>query len=93
MKGSMNVSELETLVHRGQVCLVGKLLVDHIVLKDYFRALLLRIWLPVGSVSFQVIGGNMFIAKFEEEGDKRQILEGRPWIFDGNLVALEDLMG
>jgi hypothetical protein len=90
---AMNDSELEPLVHRGQVCLVGKLLVDRIVPKDYFQAPLLRIWRPVGSVSFQVIGGNKFIAEFEEEGDKRRILEGRPWLFDGNLVALEEFDG
>jgi hypothetical protein len=78
---SMNISELEPLV---------KLLADCIVPKDYFQAPLLRIWRPVGSVSFQVISGNKFIADFEEEGDKKRILEGRPWIFDGNLVALKE---
>jgi len=40
----MNISELEPLVDRGKACLVGKLLADRIVPKDYFRAPLLRIW-------------------------------------------------
>jgi hypothetical protein len=89
----MNISELEPLVDRGKACLVGKLLADRIVPKDYFRAPLLRIWRLVGSVSFQVIDGNKFIAEFEEEGDKKRILEGRPWIFDGKLVVLEQFDG
>jgi hypothetical protein len=42
----------------------------------------------VGIVTFQIIGSNMFIVEFKEVCDKNIILEGRPWIFDGNLIAL-----
>lgn len=78
---SLEVAEIEPMVHRGKVCLIGKLMAERIVPKEYFRVPLLKIWRPVGTVTFQVIGGNMFIAEFAEVGDKIRVMEGRPWIF------------
>jgi hypothetical protein len=54
------------------------------------RAPLIKIRQPVGSVLFQVIGDNLFIAEFTEEGHKIRIMEGNPWIFDGSLISLAD---
>jgi hypothetical protein len=51
------------------------------------------IWHPMGMVTFNVIGENLFMAEFEYEEDKTRILESRPWIFDGDLVALADFDG
>jgi hypothetical protein len=44
-------------------------------------------------VTFKVIGENMFIVEFELEWDKMRIMDGRSWLFDGNLVSLEDFDG
>jgi len=90
---ALDVGEIAPMVHRGKVCLIGKILADRIVPKDYFRAPLTRIWRPVGTITFQIIGGNMFVAEFEEVDDKIRILKGRPWLFDGNLIALADFDG
>jgi len=50
---------------------VGKLVADRIIPREYYKALLTQIWHPMGVVTFNVIGENLFIAEFE-------ILEGRP---------------
>jgi hypothetical protein len=90
---SPDVSEIEPMVHRGKVCLIGKILAERIVPKEYFKTPLTRVWRPTGGLTFQVIGGNMFIAEFEHEWDKVRIMEGRPWLFDGNLISLADFDG
>jgi hypothetical protein len=35
----------------------------------------------------------MFVAEFEEVGDKIRVLEGRPWIFYGNQISLAEFDG
>jgi len=65
--------------------------VDRIVPKEFFKGPLIRAWRPMHAVTFQVIGENMFIAEFE--WDKSRIMEGRPWLFDGNLVSLAEFDG
>jgi len=62
--------DIASLVQKGKECLIGKLLVDRIVPKEHFRAPLLRIWRLKGKVSFQIIGGNLFVVEFEEVSDK-----------------------
>jgi hypothetical protein len=37
-----------------------------------------------------VIGENLFLLEFEHSWEKSLMLEGRPWVFDGNLFAIED---
>jgi hypothetical protein len=44
-------------------------------------------------MSFNVIGENMFVVEFENEWDKSMIMEGWPWLFDGNPVALTEFDG
>jgi hypothetical protein len=90
---SLDTPELVPLVNRGRSCLVGKMVADRIVPKEYYKAPLSRVWRPMGSVVFNVIGENLFITKFESEWDKSRIMEGRPWLFDGNLVSLKEFDG
>jgi hypothetical protein len=39
------------------------------------------------------LGENLFLVEFEDEWDKARVLEGRPWIFKGNLFSMEDFNG
>jgi hypothetical protein len=90
---SLDAPDIVPLVNRGRSCVVGKMVADRIVPKEYYKAPLLRVWKPMGSVVFNVIGENLFIAEFEYEWDKTRIMEGRPWLFDGNLVSLKEFDG
>jgi hypothetical protein len=89
----LTTPEIDPLVSRERNCLMGKLVVNHIIPKEYFKAPLTRVWRPSGGLSFKVIGENLFIAEFKHEWDKSIILEGRPWIFDGFLVSLAEFDG
>jgi hypothetical protein len=90
---SLETSDLDPLVDRGKVFLIGKILADCIVPKEFFKGPLLRAWRTEGSVSFRVIGENLFIAEFEHAWEKARIMKGRPWLFDGNLVSLAEFDG
>jgi len=90
---SVASEELDYMIGRGSLCLIGKVLVDRFVPKDSIRGPLMRAWNPAGEVSFKVIGGNMFVADFELAEDKGRVLEGRPWLVDGSLVSLLEFDG
>jgi hypothetical protein len=90
---SLETSKIIPTVNRGKACAEGKLVANIIVPKEFYKAPLTRAWRPNGAVTFKVIGENMFIAEFELEWDKMRIMEGRPWLFDGNLVSLKDFDG
>jgi hypothetical protein len=40
-----------------------------------------------------VLEDNLFLVDFVNKRDKKRVLEGRPWVFKGNLFALEDYDG
>jgi hypothetical protein len=61
--------------------------------KDVIKWTLIRGWRPTRSLSFKVLGDNVFIVEFEYEWDKSRVLEGRQWIFDGNLFSVEEFDG
>jgi hypothetical protein len=78
---------------QGQSCIVGKLLVERVVGKESIRSTLIRWWKPKDYLSFKVMGGNLFLIEFMNPYDKIRVLEGRPWIFEGNLFSVADFDG
>lgn len=105
MWGSLSLTEVEGAemeiqnqawehgAHMGKTCLLGKLIVDHLVSKEIIRTTLMHKWKPSGTPSFKVLGDNLFLVDFVNERDKIRVLEGRPWVFEGNLFAIEDYDG
>jgi hypothetical protein len=85
-------SGVDPLCNRGQSCLVGKLLSDRVP-KEFIKVHMLRAWKIQGSVSFKVLGEHLFFLEFEHEWDKIHLLEGRSWLYDGNLVAIAEFDG
>jgi hypothetical protein len=79
---------IEPISCRGQSCLVGKLLADRVVPREYIRVHMMRAWKTLGAVVFKMLGDNLFLMEFENSWEKINILEGRPWLFDGNLFAV-----
>jgi hypothetical protein len=80
-------------VVRSQACLVGKILADRMIGKEIIKSMLIWGWRPKGSISFKVLGENLFIIEFEYVWDKTRVLEGRPWVFEGSLFSIEDFVG
>jgi hypothetical protein len=90
---SLEDSEIEPMVSRGKYCLIGKLLSDRVVTKDFLKASMKCAWRPAGETVFQAIEDNMFVVEFDNEWDKIRIMEGRPWLFDGYLISLAEFDG
>jgi hypothetical protein len=84
---------LETMEDRSQFCLVGRLFADRIIGRDIIKSTLIRGWKPSGTTIFKTLGHNLFLVEFENVWDKSRVLEGRPWIFEGNLFSVEDYNG
>lgn len=79
--------------NRGKLCIVGKLIADRWIGKEIIKAKLIRGWKPMGTISFTVLGDNLFLVEFEYPWDKSRVLEGRPWVFEGSLFSVEDYDG
>jgi hypothetical protein len=77
----------------GQACVVGKLIEDRYVNKETIKITLTRWWKPSGTLSFKVLGENMFLVEFTYARDKKWILDGRPRVFEGSLFLIEDFDG
>jgi hypothetical protein len=66
---------------------------DRLVSKETIRTKLIKGWRPLGNLSFMVLGENIFLLEFEYECDKIRVMEGRSWVFEGNLFLVEDFDG
>jgi hypothetical protein len=78
---------------RGQYCVLGKLITDHFVSMETIKKSMLKWWKLSGKLSFQVLGENLFLLEFTDLTDKKRILEGRHWVFEGSLFNIEDFDG
>jgi hypothetical protein len=63
------------------------------VSKETIRTTFLRWWKLDETFSFKILGENLFLVEFMNATDKKRVLEGRPWVFDGNLFLIEDFDG
>ncbi|XP_059458425.1 uncharacterized protein LOC132188022 [Corylus avellana] len=86
-------SVVEVLESRSQSWLVGKLIADKIIGKDYIHSTLIKGWKPTGSLHFKVLGENLFLLDFQHSWNRSRVLEGQPWIFEGQLFLVEELDG
>jgi hypothetical protein len=66
---------------------------DRIIGKDAIKSTLIKGWKPSGMAWFKVLGDNLFLKDFEHSWDKAHVLEGRPWVFEGNLFSEVDFIG
>jgi hypothetical protein len=89
----IKAAEVENIVTRGKFCIVGKLVADRYVSKETIRKELFRWWKLSKAPNFKVLGDNLFLIEFEDAKDKKRVLEGRPWVFEGNLFLVEDFDG
>lgn len=84
---------LTSMSQGGRSSLVGKLNADRIIRKDAIKSTLVRGWKPTRIIAFKVLRDNLFLVEFEHVWDKSRVLEGRPWVFEGNMFSIEDFIG
>jgi hypothetical protein len=85
--------DIQERVTRGQACILGKLISDRLVSRETIRNYFMDWWKPLKSITFKILGDNLFLIDFEDLEDKERVLNGRPWVFEGSLFIVEDFDG
>jgi hypothetical protein len=89
----IGVEEIEYLRAKGTRCLVGRLGVPKRINKEAFKTLNTHIWRLVGDMFFKEIQDNLWVFEFEDDSDRRKVLEGRPWSYDRTILLIDELEG
>jgi hypothetical protein len=89
----VQAKEFDTGATIGKTCVIGKLIVEHLVSKETIKDGLISWWKPFGDLVFKVLGENLFLIEFSDKRDKDRVLSGRPWAFESSLFLVEDFEG
>ena len=89
----IQTTEVKGTINQGQLCIIGKLLSNRIISKETIKDTFLHFWRLRKPFTFKILGENLFLIEFEEASDKDRVLEGSPWVFEGNLFLVEDFDG
>ncbi|KAK3205549.1 hypothetical protein Dsin_019595 [Dipteronia sinensis] len=76
-------------LRRLALSLVGKVLTNRLVNCEVFIGVLRKIWRVKEGVEIEFVSNNIFTFQFKSVEDRRRILAGGPWTFDGALIVLE----
>ena len=60
------------------------------IMLDALRKNIRMLWKPNKSLQISVIEEEMFLVEFDDERDKRRILEMSPWDYEKQLVLLQE---
>jgi hypothetical protein len=85
--------EFQEVVSYGQTCVVAKLIADRMISIEMIKTTLRRWGKLQGSLTFKVLGENLFLIEFSNLQDKMRVLNGRPWEIEGCLFLVEDFDG
>ena len=78
---------------RGKNCLVMKVLSRRSIMLEALRKNIRMLWKPNKSLQLSMIGEELFLAEFEDERDKRRVMDMRPWHYEKQLVLLKEFEG
>lgn len=74
---------------RGKCSLVEKVCSNRKVGKDVVYSTMTKIWRVSKPPTFVEIQPNTFVITFVNQGDKRRVMEGYPWLFDNYMFVLK----
>ncbi|KAE8790024.1 LRR receptor-like serine/threonine-protein kinase FLS2 [Hordeum vulgare] len=69
---------------------IGKVLFEKPAHSNAISLSLGRVWCPIKGIDYREVGDNLFMITFKQEPGKRKVLEDGPWMFDKDLVVVED---
>ena len=78
------------MVSHGKNCVMAKLALERMISMETIQTHLKRWWKLFGTLSYSVIDENLFLIEFTDTRDKECVLDGRQWVFEGNLLLVED---
>ncbi|XP_012840835.1 PREDICTED: uncharacterized protein LOC105961138 [Erythranthe guttata] len=85
------VTQAAARVSEVELSVVGKVLSAREYSSHTIKANILRLLQPVKGCTFDSIGPNRFVIKFEHHLDFKHAMSGCPWIMDKHAVALQEL--
>ena len=65
------IEEWWNVAANGSLCVIGKLIADRIVSKETIKSTLLNWWKIKGTLSFKILGENVFLVEFTDAEDKK----------------------
>ncbi|XP_073363556.1 uncharacterized protein [Aegilops tauschii subsp. strangulata] len=71
---------------------VGKILSERLAHPDVICLSLGCVWCPIKGIDCKEAGDNKFVFTFFQESGKRKALDDGPWMFDKDLVVVEDFV-
>jgi hypothetical protein len=71
---------------------IGKLLSERPAHPDAICQSLGFVWCPMPGIDCREVGDNLFLFTFKQESGKRKALEEGPWMFEKELIILEDFV-
>ncbi|XP_021725922.1 uncharacterized protein LOC110693106 [Chenopodium quinoa] len=75
------------------VFLVGKLLTHRPYNVEAFKRTMTKVWEPLHNLVIRVIGHNLYAFQFFHWKDRENVLKGRPWCWENNLLMLQEGSG
>ncbi|KAK7835146.1 hypothetical protein CFP56_023795 [Quercus suber] len=77
-----------TVNERGRNCLFMKVLSRKGIMLEVLRKNIRMLWKPNKSLQLSVIEEELFLVEFDDECDKRRVMDMRPWYYEKQLVLL-----
>uniref|UniRef100_A0A803M2D0 CCHC-type domain-containing protein n=1 Tax=Chenopodium quinoa TaxID=63459 RepID=A0A803M2D0_CHEQI len=71
--------------------LVGKLLTQKPFNAEAMKRVLKNLWRIDDNVAIRSVNTNIFVFQFFNIDDRRKVLEGRPWVFDNQILLLKEI--
>lgn len=69
---------------------VGKVMSEKLAHPDAICLSLGKVWCPIKGIRCKEVGENRFVFTFLHESGKRKAIDDGPWMFDKDLVVVED---
>ena len=73
---------------RGRDCLFMKVMSRKGIMLEVLRKNIRMLWKPNKSLQLSVIEEELFLVEFEDEHDKKRVMDMRPWHYEKQLVLL-----
>ncbi|KAF7013057.1 hypothetical protein CFC21_027184 [Triticum aestivum] len=69
---------------------VGKLFSEKLAHPDAISLSLGKVWCPIKGIDCKEVGENRFVFTFLQESGRRRAVEDGPWMFDNDLLVVEE---
>lgn len=80
-------------VERGKKCVFMKVLSRKGLMVEALRKNIRMLWKPNKNIQLSVIGDELFLVEFEDERDRRRVMDMRPWHYEKQLVLFQEFEG